>query len=113
MDINNQLVRPLMERLYDEYRELVGELTFHDSDETQKLKLFIQKKIQQLETLNGTISSLGIQSEKSLYPDLHEQLKQLKLELRFAQRRWKRQCLNEVRFKKSHPRTPLISTYAA
>jgi hypothetical protein len=113
MQISNQLLKPIIDRLYDEYRELNGRLVLRPSEETDKLKAFIQKKLQQLERLESEMVAVQPHAERALYSDWPFALRQLKLGLRIAQRRWKRILLNEVRFKKGQGKTSLMAAYAS
>ncbi len=113
MEINTQLIKPLVDRLYGDYQQLAGELPLRSNEEIQKLKTFLQKKIHQIETLNSGFVSSGSESQKVLYPSLHDQLRDLKLQLRFAQRRWQRERLNENRFRKNRQSAAFVTSYAA
>ena len=115
MEISSQIVRPLIERLYEEYQELDRELAPHSSDEVAELKTFVHKKMRQLQTLDSTVSGLtpALLSESLSYNELRHQLRQLKLQLRFAQRRWKRQIVNESRFRRRLQGKLLMPTAAA
>ncbi len=113
MEINTQLIKPLVDRLYDDYQQLAGELPLRSNEEIQKLRIFLQKKIHQIETLNTAISSLSAEPQRPLYPNLQDQLRDLKLQLRFAQRRWQRERLNENRFRKNQRSNSLLASFAA
>jgi hypothetical protein len=109
MEISNQLLKPLIDRLCEEYQGLDSELKLHpDSEEINDLKGTIQKKIQQLENLDTVLLKTPA-AERLTQSDLRDTLRQLKLELRFTQRRWKRQLLNEVRFKRSRRKDTLAA----
>jgi len=110
MEISNQLVKPLIERLAEEYRELEQEMTDYSSEEVEEMKTSIQKNLKQLEVLDASIASMGSESDDSTSMDLRDILRQLKLDLRFAQRRWKRQLLNVERFKKGPQKASLVTS---
>jgi len=96
MQISDQLVKPLVERLGDEYRELDRELGQHSIEETESLKILIKKKLRYVESLCSDDPS----NRSALHGNIHHTIRKLKLELRFAQRKWRRLLLNETRFKK-------------
>src|SRR5437870_5213200 len=102
MEISNQLLKPIIEKLCDEYQELDQQLNLHLSEETRKLKNSIQKKIRQLELLDSCVSSMVKLSENNDCLDLRNTLREFKLELRFAQRKWKRQSLYDIRINKKN-----------
>jgi hypothetical protein len=102
MGIGNLLVNSLKGRLLDEYRDLDRQINGNPSEEVSRLKSFIRKKIQVIEGLDTPVQN-----------DSHAVFRQLKLELRFAQRSWQRQRLNELRFKKSQTEKDLTTSYAA
>ena len=115
MEINTQLLKPLIDRLTDNYRDLGREVQFHRSSEADQLRSFIQKRMNQLQHLDVSLTSPGSTLQNGQLRNSRDILRQLKLELRFAQRRWKRQLLNDVRFKRQdqdkEPLVPSKSTF--
>lgn len=89
MEISNMLGKSLMGKLYDEYRELDQEVDVRVSSEASEIKILVREKIFQLQNLKAANDA-----------ESRELFRKLKLDLRFAQRRWKRQVLNDVRFRK-------------
>ena len=113
MEISTQLVKPLIDRLVEEYKDLDREMTNYSSEEVDEMKTSIRKNLQQLEVLDSSMASIGPAADDSSSDDLRDILRQLKLELRFAQRRWKRQLLNEERFKRGPEKGSFINSSLA
>ena len=102
MEISRMLLKPSIERLEEEFRELHRELNHSDlSSEALQLKNMIQRKIRQLEMLRVAVSYMNTAPD-SEPQNFQASFRRLKLELRFARRKWKRLCSNEVRFQKNH-----------
>lgn len=116
MQITSQLFQPLLDRIELEYRELSEEVCGIYSDETQELKSFIQKKLRQLEMVRVSLAYMQQESGNDFSNDpfdLRETLRQHKLELRFARRRWKRQRVSEERVRRNQERRSHVPTFAA
>ena len=112
MEINDQLSKPLIDRLCYEYKELENALVRHSSEETEKLKVSIQKRIRQIEAFNFSIEMVQ-PSQEYLSADFRDTIRQLKLDLRFAKRRWQRILLNEGRIFKRSRKDIIVVTRAA
>lgn len=114
MKISNQLLQPLLSRIEEEYQELAVQTQSLYSDEAKELKQFIAKKLRQLQTVRISLFYMGkdaiVQDDQQ--ENLRETLRQHKLELRFARRRYHRQLNTQERFNKamSESTTP---TFAA
>lgn len=116
MQITNQLFQPLLERIELEYRELLDEVRDLYTDDTAELKSFIQKKLRQLEMVRVSLAYMQQETEGDFSNDpfdLRETLRQHKLELRFARRRWKRQRVSQERIRRNHERRTHVPTFAA
>ncbi len=116
MQITSQLFQPLLERIELEYRELLDEVSDLDTDETVELKTFVQKKLRQLDMVRVSLAYMQQESSGDFSNDpfdLRETLRQHKLELRFARRRWKRQRVSQERIRRNHERRNHVPTFAA
>jgi hypothetical protein len=115
MKITNQLLDPLFQRIAAEYQDLNQSLTGVYTDEALELKAFIEKKLRQLETVRVSLSYLqqGIAGLGEPDLDLRDMLRQHKLELRFARRRWKRHLVSQERIRRNHERRTHVPTFAA
>lgn len=116
MQITGQLFQPLLERIELEYRELLDEVSGLCTEETVELKTFVQKKLRQLDMVRVSLAYMqqDISGDFSNDPfDLRETLRQHKLELRFARRRWKRQRVSQERIRRNQERRAHVPTFAA
>lgn len=116
MQITHQLFQPLLERIEQEYRELFDEVRDQYTEETVELKNFIQKKLRQLEMVRVSLAYMQQETEGDFSNDpfdLRETLRQHKLELRFARRRWKRQRVSQERIRRNQERRTHVPTFAA
>jgi hypothetical protein len=107
MNISHQLLQPLVDRIEAEYNELIDETKPHDSDEIKELRLFIDKKLRQLQMVKVSLSYMNkdeFQTEET-QANLRDTLRQQKLELRFARRRWKRQSAHKANLSESPNRS--------
>jgi len=115
MKISNQLLEPLLNRIAAEYLELEDLVSGEFSEEAAGLRSFIDKKSRQIETVRVSLAYLqqsgfhDIEGE----PDLRDVLRQLKLELRFTRRRWKRYLVNRERIRRNQERRTHVPTFAA
>ena len=115
MEISQMLLMPSIERLSEEFHELDRELVNEESEAVLQLKGIIQRKLRQLQMLKVAVSYLDNAADNNnIVPsDLHASFRRLKLELRFARRKWKRLLSNEIRFQKSQEKRVHVSTFAA
>ena len=114
MEISRMLLKPFLERLEIEYRSLDLELGLHPATpEIVQLKVILHKKFRQLEMLNVSVSYMDDMPGALDPQDLQASLKRLKLELRFARRKYKRLISNESRFRKIQEKRTHVSTVAA
>lgn len=113
MEISHQILKPLIDRLESECLKFEQELNRYTSEEASQLRSFIQKKMRQLNMLKLSVSYANSLSERPILNDLRDTFRQLKLELRFAQRKWKRVQLGEARMRKNQEKRSRLSTFAA
>ncbi len=116
MQITNQLFQPLLDRIDQEYRDLLEEVRDLYTEETAELKIFIQKKLRQLDLVRVSLTYMQQEAGDEHHGDpfdLRETLRQHKLELRFARRRWKRQMVSQERVRRNHERRNHVPTFAA
>ncbi len=113
MKISYLLLKPYLTRVEREFQDLEHQLNFHRSEETDKLILFVDHEKKELERLKQSLASFDHTTEPVVPHDLYDQFRRLKLELRFAIRRWKRLNSNEARTKKTQEKRSHVSTFAA
>ncbi|MBU3758615.1 MAG: hypothetical protein FGM27_01650 [Candidatus Omnitrophica bacterium] len=116
MQITQQLSRPLLDRIQQEYQELFREIACQHTEDAAELRAFIQKKLRQMESvqvaMNYYLESVSSQTSEDPF-DLRETLRQHKLELRFARRRWKRQLVSQEKNRRYQERAEHVPTFAA
>jgi len=115
MNISNQLFQPTLERLEKEYHQLSEDTIDTISSEATEVRNFVQKKLRQLELVRVSLGYMSSGDEELLggQAALRDTLRQHKLELRFARRRWKRQIISQERLRKSQERRSNVPTFAA
>lgn len=113
MKISKQLLKPLIDRIEEEYLELFNEVSGSSSDEARSLRSALQQKRRQVEM--ASVSLLYVDRGARDYDTEHlrTRLRQLKLDLRFAQRKWKRYLVSEERIRKTLERRSHVATVAA
>lgn len=116
MKISNQLFQPTLERLEKEYQELSEDTLESYSPEAIEVRTFVQKKLRQLELVRVSLGYMS-SGEQELFGGqtaLRDTLRQHKLELRFARRRWKRQTVSQQRLRRNQERSSShVPTFAA
>lgn len=113
MEITSQLLRPLIDRLKVECQDLLRQINGDPSEEALQLRSFIQRKIRQIEMLGVSVTYANSLPEQPDLPVLRNTFRQLKLEMRFAQRRWRRLQLNQTRARKNQEKRGLTPSVAA
>ena len=111
MTINDQLMQPMLDRIEQEYKDLLEEVNDLYTEEARELRTFIHKKLRQLQMVRVSLCYMN-QFDRDLERDqfnIRETLRQHKLELRFARRRWKRQ---QAQFEKTG-QSSRVPTFAA
>jgi len=110
------LLEPLFQRITAEYQDLNRSVSAGAyTDEALELKNFIEKKLRQLDTVRVSLSYLqqGLSEAGESDFDLRDMLRQHKLELRFARRRWKRHLVSQERIRRNQERRAHVPTFAA
>lgn len=113
MEISRMLLKPYVERLVEDFRQIEEELEQHTTPEAAQLKALLQRKNRQLEMLNLAVSYLHHDTPELDPKDLYASLRRLKLELRFARRKWKRLLSNEIRTQRNQDKRSHVDTFAA
>ena len=99
-------------KLKEGYEQLVRQIGYDPSEEESKLVLHAQRRLPQIELFLADLAKqAGTDNQAS--PEQTQVYRKLKLELRFAQRRWQRIVSNEARLRKTHEKRPHVSTFAA
>lgn len=115
MKISNQLFQPTLERLDREYQQLLDETDGIYTQEALELRNFVQKKMRQLERVRVSLNYMSADADELLggQAALRDTLRQHKLELRFARRRWKRLQISHQRLRRNQERRSHVPTFAA
>ena len=114
MEISDQLVKPLVDKILNEYCDLYHALSTNPSEGAREIRSTIERKLGEL----GNVSTRGVgvwtPSGRMNPEDVRENLRQLKLEMRFLRRRWQRQQTSENRVRRNREkRASYVSTVAA
>ncbi|OGX11349.1 MAG: hypothetical protein A2351_03355 [Omnitrophica bacterium RIFOXYB12_FULL_50_7] len=105
MEISNQLLRPFIDKMETEWRDLYREVSDHGSDEASALRPSIEQRMRQLERFR--ISALYSEQDGAglkEFPNLREALRFLKLDLRTTRRKWRRHLVSKIRTQKRQER---------
>ncbi|MBI3307546.1 MAG: hypothetical protein HYZ84_07065 [Candidatus Omnitrophica bacterium] len=118
MEISHQVVKPLLDRLLQEYKKMYREICAYSSDAPNflELKSQIEDKLNQLKIMNmlgGFHAIHGGTLTTEEQGKLRENLRNLKLDERFLARRWKRHLVSENRFRRLREKRNHVSTIAA
>lgn len=113
MQISKMLLRPSVDRLENEFRSLDKELGVPPTTpESLELKNAVQRRIRQVEMLNVALSYLNRDAQGMDPRELQASFRRLKLELRFARRKWKRLSAYEERIRKQQDKGLHVSNAA-
>jgi hypothetical protein len=105
MEINNQLMRPFIDKIETGWQDLYREISDHESEEASILRPSIEQRIRQLERFR--VSALYFEKDDTglkEFPNLREALRFLKLDLRTMRRKWRRHLVSKVRTQKRQER---------
>jgi beta-phosphoglucomutase-like phosphatase (HAD superfamily) len=114
MEISDQLMRPFINRIETEWRDLYREISDHTSEEANVLKPSIEQRMRQIERFR--VSALYFEKDDTglkEFPNLREALRFLKLDLRTARRKWRRYLVSKVRTQKRQERAEHGVSFAA
>lgn len=106
MEISAQLIRPYIEKMETEWRDLYREISDHPSHEAGELRPSIEQRMRQLERFR--VSSLYTEKDETglkEFPNLREALRFLKLDLRTTRRKWHRHLVSKIRTQKRRERS--------
>ncbi|MBI3307404.1 MAG: hypothetical protein HYZ84_06350 [Candidatus Omnitrophica bacterium] len=118
MEISHQVVKPVLQRLLQDYNQLHRDIRNHvsTSPDFLEFKIQVEDKLNQLKVMNmlGGFSclhagALTLEEQNRL----RENLRNLKLGIRFLTRRWKRHLVSENRIRKQREKRIYVSTVAA
>jgi hypothetical protein len=105
MQISDQLLRPFIDRIETEWRDLYREVSGHASDEASVLKPSIEQRMRQVERFR--VSAHYFEQDNTVlkeFPNLREALRFLKLDLRTTRRKWRRYLVSKIRTQKRQER---------
>lgn len=111
MKIKVQLIAPLFEKIEKGYEELRLELEKIVPEDALDLRALVHRNTRQLGMVKVSFSYMDQRSDEVVA--LRDQLRQLKLEFRFARRRLKRYFISQQRFRKIQEKRSHVSTIAA
>lgn len=109
MQIRTLLLKPYLDRFERELQKLNEELIHHPTGETLPLRSFVEGELSEIQKMRDSVHHAPENSGVTL----PQNFRQMKLQLRFAKRRWKRLISNEIRFKKIRERQIHVSGFAA
>ena len=101
MEISAQLLRPFIEKMENEWRDLYAEISGHVSEEAVAMCPSIQQRMRQLEKFR--MSAMYFEQDgtgSDEFPNLREALRFLKLDLRTSRRKWRRHLVSKIRTQK-------------
>ena len=105
MEISAQLLRPFIEKMENEWRDLYTEVSGHVSGEAVAMCPSIQQRIRQLEKFR--MSAMYYERDGAVsgeFPSLREALRFIKLDLRTSRRKWRRHLVSKMRTQKRQER---------
>ena len=111
MKISSALLKPSIFDLETQYRELAGQVREDSTDFVTELRNFIHRSLGELEVLKLAVSSLDESKGLRIPEDVYEKIRLLKLELRFALRKWKR--LSDAKLRQAGKQEKNVPTFAA
>lgn len=114
MEISGQLIRPFIEKMENEWRDLFLEISGHEDNEAGALIPSIEQRMRQLERFR--VSALYSENDKAglkEFPDLREALRFLKLDLRTTRRKWRRHLVSKIRTQKRQERASHEASFTA
>jgi len=105
MEISGQLVRPFIDKIETEWKDLYREICSHASDEASAMKPSVEQRMRQLEKFRMSANYFE-KNEAGLkeFPNLREALRFMKLDLRTTRRKWRRHLVSKVRTQKRKER---------
>lgn len=114
MEITDQLVRPFIDKLEVDWKNLYREISEHDGGETGEMKSAVEQRMRQLEKFRVSAQYYE-KNETGLkeFPNLREALRFLKLDLRTARRKWRRHLVSKIRTQKRQERANHGASFAA
>jgi len=114
MEIKNQILKPLFDRIESEWKDLRREVSTSRDEEALSMVPTFEQKLRQLECLRVSTSYQDNAKNASFeITSLREALRQLKLEVRFARRRWKRHLVAQERMRKRQEKLAASQIVAA
>lgn len=114
MEISSQLLKPFIEKMEAEWRDLYQEIAGHESAEASAIKPSIEQRMRQLEKFR--MSAIYCEQNRdglNEFPNLREALRFLKLDLRTARRKWRRHIVSKMRTQKRQERANHAPSIAA
>ena len=113
MEINRILLQSNLDRMTKEFKDLQSLAGRHATSDSLKLSALVDRRLSQLELTRELLAAAGIPGGAVEPADLQHAYRRLKLELRFARRRWNRILSNEARFRKIQARKIHVQSFAA
>lgn len=114
MQISDQLLKPFIEKMENEWQDFHREISSHHCEEAGALKPSIEQRMRQLERFR--VSALYSEHDASglkEFPNLREALRFLKLDLRITRRKWRRHLVSKIRTQKRQERANHGASFTA
>ncbi len=113
MKISSTLLKPNLMQIESGFLRILHQLGPQTSQEAGDLKDSIEKQLRQGHKVKTLLLSIENNPEDSLFYELFEDFKKMKLCLRFAERRWKLILSNEARNRKMRERLEHVAPFVA
>ena len=111
MKITNLLMEPFLQQLEQEFTVLAAEASAHESRDARELCCDIETGKTELANLQ---SGLSAATAGGVVPtEIHDEVRRIKLGLRFMTCRWLKILSNTERVRKMYARRRHVSTFAA
>lgn len=114
MEIGDQLLRSLLDKIISEYEELYQDLAEHPGDPVaMALRTDVEQKLSHMERMSASGYLEARVPHDATGSKLRENVRQMKLDLRFLQRKWRRHLVSENRLRKRREKRQYVPTVAA
>lgn len=114
MEISAQLLKPSIEKIETEWQNFYREINGVESEEAIAIRPSVEQRIRQLEKFRTSV--MYFERDTSAFkefPNLHEALRFLKLDLRTTRRKWRRHLVSQIRTQKRQERAAHASPQVA
>ena len=113
MKITSVLLKPNLAEVENGFLRLMVLLRGQNFEEARGLRSYIEKQLREIHKTGSVLFSWENNSSNGLPCELFEDFREMKLRLRFAERRWKLILSNQARSQKMRERTGHVASVAA